>query len=153
MCWRGRRARAWSSWTWALPASLPEHPGLVRAKVAPGTQDFTRTAAMTRDQAEQAVLVGLEVAAREVAQGLDVLGVGEMGIGNTTPAAALTAVFTGAPPERVAGRGTGLDSAGVAALRQGLALHHPEILSGRWRRWADWRLQAGCLAAQHTGCR
>ncbi len=113
-----------------VASELPEHPGLVRAKVAPGTQDFTRTTAMTRDQAEQAVLVGLEVAAREVAQGLDVLGVGEMGIGNTTPAAALTAVFTGAPPERVAGRGTGLDSAGVArkvaALRQGLELHHPD---------------------------
>lgn len=113
-----------------VAAQLPSHSGLVQAKVAPGTQDFTQGPAMTRREAEQAIAVGLEVVEREAGLGLDVLAVGEMGIGNTTSASALTSAFTGEPPERVTGRGTGLDQEGLArkvqVVQRALALHNPD---------------------------
>jgi nicotinate-nucleotide--dimethylbenzimidazole phosphoribosyltransferase len=91
-----------------------ELPGVELRKVAYGTANMALGPAMTREQCARAVLVGVE-AAREAAQeGVLLLGTGEMGIGNSTAAAALTAVFTGADPEAVVGRGTGLDDAGVA---------------------------------------
>src|SRR5690606_12123338 len=66
----------------------------------------------------------------ELARGLDVLGVGEMGIGNTTPAAAIAAVLTGDDPAALVGPGTGLDSAGLAhkvdVVRRGLARNRPD---------------------------
>jgi nicotinate-nucleotide--dimethylbenzimidazole phosphoribosyltransferase len=89
-------------------------PGVENRKVAAGTRNMAHGPAMTREECAHAVLVGVE-AAREAAQeGFTLLGTGEMGIGNSTAAAALTAVFTGSDPEAVVGRGTGLDDAGVA---------------------------------------
>jgi nicotinate-nucleotide--dimethylbenzimidazole phosphoribosyltransferase len=67
---------------------------------------------MTRGDARRAIAVGLQVIAEAERAGLDIVAVGEMGIGNTTAASAITAALTGAPPERVTGRGTGLDDAG-----------------------------------------
>lgn len=91
-----------------------EFPGLSVRKVAHGTANMALGPAMTREQCAQAVLVGV-TAARELAeQGFTLLGTGEMGIGNSTAAAAVTAVFAGASPEAVVGPGTGLDSHGVA---------------------------------------
>lgn len=91
-----------------------EYEGVRDRKVAHGTQNMALGPAMTREQCAQAVLVGVE-AAREAAQeGFTLIGTGEMGIGNSTAAAALAAVFAGASPESVVGRGTGLDDAGVA---------------------------------------
>lgn len=88
--------------------------GVRNRKVAHGTANMALGPAMTREQCAQAVLVGVE-AAREAAQsGYTLIGTGEMGIGNTTAASATTAVFAGAEPEAVVGRGTGLDDAGVA---------------------------------------
>lgn len=89
-------------------------PGVEVRKVAPGTADMTQGPAMTREQAAEALLVGIDVARRLADDGVRVIGTGEMGIGNTTPAAALAAAFTGADPAGVVGRGTGLDDAGVA---------------------------------------
>jgi nicotinate-nucleotide--dimethylbenzimidazole phosphoribosyltransferase len=85
---------------------------------------------MTRTQAEQAIQTGLEVAEEHIRQGVDLISTGEMGIGNTTPAAAITAVMTGKPVEAVTGRGTGLDEAGLArkieVIRAAIALHQPD---------------------------
>jgi nicotinate-nucleotide--dimethylbenzimidazole phosphoribosyltransferase len=84
------------------------HPALVARKVAAGTANMARGPAMTRDDALAAIAVGLEVIAAERAHGLDLIGVGEMGIGNTTAASALTAVLTATPVALVTGSGTGI---------------------------------------------
>jgi nicotinate-nucleotide--dimethylbenzimidazole phosphoribosyltransferase len=89
-------------------------PGLVKAKVRPGTANMLEGPAMTREEAVQAIMAGAEVAGDLLDQGVDLLIPGDMGIGNTTPSAALTAVFCGLAPAQVTGRGTGLDDQGLA---------------------------------------
>jgi len=105
-------------------------PGLVKAKVAPGTADMTQGPAMTRQQVVEAMLVGARQAQELTDQGRDLLIPGEMGIGNTTASSAIAAVFTGQPPEKVTGRGTGIDDEGferkVAYLKKALELHKPD---------------------------
>lgn len=104
-------------------------PGLIRRKVAPGTANMAVGPAMTRSQAEQAIQVGIEVVQAEIEAGLDLVGTGDMGIGNTTPSSALTAVFTGLPVAQVTGRGTGVDDAGlerkIKLIEQAIALNRP----------------------------
>ncbi|MEU0241861.1 nicotinate-nucleotide--dimethylbenzimidazole phosphoribosyltransferase [Nocardiopsis sp. NPDC006198] len=90
---------------------LPGAAGLLPRKVARGTADFTRGPAMTREQALQALEGGIEVARDLVSAGNRCLVTGDMGIANTTPAAALVCAFTGADPARATGRGTGVDDA------------------------------------------
>ncbi len=113
-----------------VAADLAPHPGLVSAKVAPGTADITQGPAMSRQQAEQAVLAGARVVSAEVGRGLDALATGDMGIGNTTPSAAIAAALIGAPPAEIVGRGTGVDDAGlarkVAAVERALTVNHPD---------------------------
>src|SRR5438445_10626501 len=88
-------------------SSLP----IAHRKVAFGTANFAKGPAMTPDQALAAIDVGLDVIASEAERGLDVVCLGEMGIGNTTAASALVAAMTGLPVARVTGRGTGIDDA------------------------------------------
>ncbi|MCB1154405.1 nicotinate-nucleotide--dimethylbenzimidazole phosphoribosyltransferase, partial [bacterium] len=108
-------------------ADFDEHPGLHRAKVRAGTRDFTQEHAMKRDEATAAIEVGIELAERAAREGIHLVGTGEMGIANTTPAAALFAVLLPAPVERCVGRGTGVDEAGLARkieiVKQGLDKH------------------------------
>lgn len=92
-------------------------PGLVDVRVAGGTADITAGPAMSEDQLEAAVAAGHRLAAG-LAEHADVVCLGEIGIGNTTAAAALLAALTGLPAERVCGRGTGLDAQGVAHKRE-----------------------------------
>ncbi|GGP94873.1 nicotinate-nucleotide--dimethylbenzimidazole phosphoribosyltransferase [Actinomadura coerulea] len=94
-----------------VAAELEEAPGLLRRKVAPGTADMTAGPAMTAEQARRAVGTGIEIARELGARGARCLLTGDMGIANTTASAALIAAFTGLPPERVTGRGTGIDDA------------------------------------------
>jgi nicotinate-nucleotide--dimethylbenzimidazole phosphoribosyltransferase len=105
-------------------------PGLIAKKIAPGTKNFLAEPAMTREQAECALLVGVELAGLAAQEGIGVIGTGDMGIGNTTPSAAITAVMTGKPVTAVTGRGTGVDDAGlarkVAVIERALALHCPD---------------------------
>ena len=104
--------------------------GLLQYKVAPGSGNMREGPALTRTQVEQAINVGLRVVREQAEQGLDIVALGEMGIGNTTPAAALTAVFTGAPVEQVTGRGTGLDDAGLAhkmdVIKESIHVNQPD---------------------------
>ncbi len=104
--------------------------GLVARRIRAGTGDISVESALTRDEASTAVEVGLDVAAELVAKGHDTLLTGDMGIGNTTPAAALIAAFTGAPATAVTGRGTGVDDAMLAHKRSvvaaALARHQPD---------------------------
>jgi nicotinate-nucleotide--dimethylbenzimidazole phosphoribosyltransferase len=88
-----------------------EGPGalVLARKVRRGTADLAKGAAMTRDEALAALAVGIEVADRLIDAGADLLLTGDMGIGNTTPSAALIAAFTGTDADLVTGRGTGID--------------------------------------------
>lgn len=107
----------------------PADNGAVNRKIAEGTRNFTTEPAMSRDQARFAIETGRKLAG-EGAADFDILGAGEMGIGNTTSAAALLSTFSGLDPEVTAGRGTGVDDAGlhrkVEAIRAALHLHTPD---------------------------
>ncbi|MGW5557900.1 nicotinate-nucleotide--dimethylbenzimidazole phosphoribosyltransferase [Micromonospora sp. NPDC003944] len=105
-------------------------PRLVVASVRRGTRDLTVTAALTRDEALAAVQTGIRIADELIDAGAGILLTGDMGIANTTPAAALIAAFTGADPLDATGRGTGVDDATyahkVAVVRAALARHTPD---------------------------
>ena len=105
-------------------------PDLERRKVARGTQNMVHGPAMTRAQAEEAIAVGLNIVEQEFAKGLDVVATGDMGIGNTTPSAAICAVMMGQPVARVTGRGTGVDDAGlqrkVSMIERALEVNQPD---------------------------
>jgi nicotinate-nucleotide--dimethylbenzimidazole phosphoribosyltransferase len=106
-------------------------PGLklIARKVAYGTRNMAQEAAMTREEALRALWVGVERAQEAVEDGVDVLAAGDMGIGNTTAAAALAVVFTGRPAGAVTGRGTGIDTPTlthkVAVINRAIAINKP----------------------------
>lgn len=105
-------------------------PGLIQKKIMPGTKNFLSEPAMTRAQAEQAVMVGMELATQAAQEGVGLIGTGDMGIGNTTASAAITAVLTGRSVAEVTGRGTGIDDAAhgrkVSVIERSLSLHRPD---------------------------
>ncbi|MFF9124834.1 nicotinate-nucleotide--dimethylbenzimidazole phosphoribosyltransferase [Streptomyces sp. NPDC014889] len=113
-----------------VAADLPATPGLLPRKVRAGTSDMTAGPAMTREEAKQAIEVGIETARDLVAAGNKALLTGEMGIANTTASAALISVFTGADPAEVTGRGTGINDETLArktdVVRRALDLHQPD---------------------------
>ncbi|WP_196919369.1 MULTISPECIES: nicotinate-nucleotide--dimethylbenzimidazole phosphoribosyltransferase [Micromonospora] len=113
------------------PAVLdPAVPRLVVASVRRGTRDLAVTAALTRDEALAAVQTGIRIADELIDAGAGILLTGDMGIGNTTPAAALIAAFTGVDALDATGRGTGVDDPTyahkVAVVRAALARHIPD---------------------------
>lgn len=116
----------------ATPLGTPA--GLVVRRLAPGTRNMARGPAMTAEQAREAMEAGAALAEDAIAGGADLLGTGEMGIGNTTAASAITTVITGALPEAVTGRGTGVDDAGwrrkVAVVRRALLVNAPDPADG-----------------------
>ncbi len=103
---------------------------LVDKKVARGTGNIARGPAMSRGQAVRCLMAGVEVAEAELAKGLDIVGTGDMGIGNTTPSAAIAAAMSGRPAAEIVGRGTGVDDAGLArkaaVVERALAVNHPD---------------------------
>ena len=86
-------------------------PGLIRKKVMAGTKNLLVEPAMSREQAMEALQVGIDLATEAAREGVGLIGTGDMGIGNTTASAAITAVMTGRPVAEVTGRGTGIDEA------------------------------------------
>ncbi|WP_051968101.1 nicotinate-nucleotide--dimethylbenzimidazole phosphoribosyltransferase [Brevibacillus thermoruber] len=107
-----------------------EAPGVWRKKIRPGTGNLLREEAMTPEEAERAVQVGLECAGAIVDEGAKLLIIGEMGIGNTTASSALLAALTGTEPDELVGRGTGVGDAAwerkKAVVKQALARHRPD---------------------------
>jgi nicotinate-nucleotide--dimethylbenzimidazole phosphoribosyltransferase len=91
------------------PVETP-HPMLINQFIAPGTADFSIKPAMTHAQAEQCLLMGQQAAAQQLQTGTNVLGFGEMGIGNTSAASAMLSVLTGLPAQQTTGIGTGITS-------------------------------------------
>jgi nicotinate-nucleotide--dimethylbenzimidazole phosphoribosyltransferase len=104
-------------------------PGLEIRKIARGTRNMAMGSAMTRDEAERAVLAGIELV-EKYREGLDLIGTGDMGIGNTTPSSAIVSVITGTDPEQVTGRGTGIDDPSfkkkVAVIQKAIAVNRPD---------------------------
>ena len=109
---------------------LDPHPDLSQRRAAAGTADMTVGPAMTPDQVRQALEAGVETARELVAAGHRCLITGDMGIANTTAAAALICALTGADPSVVTGRGTGIDDATLLrktdVVRRALARHAPD---------------------------
>jgi nicotinate-nucleotide--dimethylbenzimidazole phosphoribosyltransferase len=108
--------------------------GLVVRRLGAGTGNIACGPAMSRDQAQHAIDIGAELAERELDAGADLVATGEMGIGNTTAAAAITAAITGRDPAAVTGRGTGVDDATLAAkidvVRRALDVNRPDPHDG-----------------------
>jgi nicotinate-nucleotide--dimethylbenzimidazole phosphoribosyltransferase len=104
-------------------------PGLSAANVRRGTANFVNGPAMSRDEALRAVEVGIE-SARQEEKNLFLLGAGDMGIGNTTSAAAVCCALTGSEPAAIVGWGTGIDDASfkrkIAVVERGLRLNRPD---------------------------
>ncbi|MBE7008251.1 MAG: nicotinate-nucleotide--dimethylbenzimidazole phosphoribosyltransferase [Ruminococcaceae bacterium] len=109
---------------------FPGCEGVLDRRIGNGTADLTQGAAMTRAQAEAAILTGLELAREEAAHGARLLATGEMGIGNTTTSSAVASALLGVEPETVTGRGAGLSDEGlarkVAAIRDGIYVNQPD---------------------------
>ena len=104
-----------------VAGELEPDPQLLSRKVAPGTRNMSLGPAMTGAEAIKAVETGIEIVAAEVAKGLDIVGTGDMGIGNTTASSAICAAITGRPVAEVTGRGTG--------ITDGLLRHKVEVIS------------------------
>lgn len=99
-------------------------------KIASGTDNFLKGSAMSREAALQAVMTGFEIASELFKQGVEILGTGDMGIGNTSPSAAIGTVMTGCSLNEMVGRGTGVDDPGLShkreVIRQALEKNRPD---------------------------
>lgn len=109
---------------------LAPHQGLKDKKIAMGTRNMVKGPAMSREEAIRSIEAGIELVEEELNDGIDLLGTGDMGIGNTTPSSAITASITGADVEAVTGKGTGLDDEGwrrkVKIIQKALEINCPD---------------------------
>ncbi|MEW5921653.1 MAG: nicotinate-nucleotide--dimethylbenzimidazole phosphoribosyltransferase [Bacillota bacterium] len=114
-----------------VASDLPDHPSLWKKKVAYGTRNMVREAAMTRAQALEAIKNGYDLAEHFINGGTELIGTGEMGIGNTTASTALLVHFAGVPVNDVVGRGTGIDDERlklkIKAIEAALQHHKPPL--------------------------
>ena len=111
--------------------SRPPHSDLINKRIGPGTKNMLRGPAMTRDQAMESIRAGIDLVENEVKkEGIDIMGTGEMGIGNTTASSAITALMTSSAAEQVTGRGTGIDNLQlkrkIALIRKIVQLNQPD---------------------------
>jgi nicotinate-nucleotide--dimethylbenzimidazole phosphoribosyltransferase len=113
-----------------VATELEPHPWLLSRKIAPGTKNIALGPAMSREQAIKSLETGIEIVTSEVSRGLDIVGTGDMGIGNTTPSSAICAVMTKRPAAEVTGRGTGLTDEQLAhkieVVKSALAANRPD---------------------------
>lgn len=104
--------------------------GLICRKIAYGTGNIARQAAMTRAQAEECIRAGMDIAGELKEKGYKIIVTGEMGIGNTTSCAAIASAVTGLPAEQVTGKGAGLDGDGLkrktAAVKRSIEVNSPD---------------------------
>ncbi|MGH8011416.1 MAG: nicotinate-nucleotide--dimethylbenzimidazole phosphoribosyltransferase [Candidatus Binataceae bacterium] len=119
----------------ACDTSADSLPGVRYHRVAAGTRNFLESPAMSSKQVQQAVECGIAIAREVATAGATLIGVGEMGIGNSTCAAALLSAMTGIAPALIVGRGTGVDDAGLqrklAAIEAGIARHRAVLGDAR----------------------
>jgi nicotinate-nucleotide--dimethylbenzimidazole phosphoribosyltransferase len=133
-----------------VDAELPDLPGVVAAKVRRGSRNFLREPALTDEEVEEALEAGRAAVRRAADAGSEGVGLGDMGIGNTTAAAALLSALTGASPHETVGRGTGVDDRGLAAKRgvveASLRLHAQRLGDARSALAAVGGLEIAALA-------
>ncbi len=112
-----------------VDADVSDLPGIRHGKIRRGSRNFASEPAMTAEESAGAIQFGFETVCELAERGVRAIAIGEMGIGNTTAAAAITAALTRQPPEAVTGRGSGLSAAGVArkagVIRRALERHQP----------------------------
>src|SRR5215472_313678 len=117
-----------------VAAPLPTHPALVSCRIGPVTANMAKGPAMTRREAVAAIEAGMELVEAEHGMGLDLIGSGEMGIGNTTAASAVVSALTGLPPVEVTGWGTGVGEEGrrhkITVIERALAHNRPDATDG-----------------------
>lgn len=105
------------------------HERLVSKKIAYGTANMAKGPAMSYEDAVRSIEAGIEVFELEAKKGVDIVGVGDMGIGNTTSSSAIVAVITGYDVKKVTGRGTGIDDAGlekkIAVIEEAIRVNKP----------------------------
>src|SRR5438046_1656839 len=118
----------------SLLSSIAAPPAGLAAEAQRHLDGLTKPPGSLRGPAVSAIETGARLALDAFEAGADLLGTGEMGIGNTTAASAITAAITGAPPERVTGRGTGVDDAGLArkveVVARALSVNAPDPRDG-----------------------
>ncbi|MFC1898733.1 nicotinate-nucleotide--dimethylbenzimidazole phosphoribosyltransferase [Chloroflexota bacterium] len=113
-----------------VAADLENSPGLLIKKIGYGTKNIAAGPAMTEKQARKAIETGIELANTEAGKGVDIIGTGDMGIGNTTASSAIYAAITGKSAEEVTGRGTGINDEQlvhkIRVIKQALAVNRPD---------------------------
>jgi nicotinate-nucleotide--dimethylbenzimidazole phosphoribosyltransferase len=117
-----------------VACDLKDNPALIIKKVNHGTRNMTKGPAMSKDEAIKSVENGIEVFEEELLKGIDIVGTGDMGIGNTTPSSAIVAAITGRNVKEVTGRGTGIDdktlASKIAAIKEALKVNKPNPKDG-----------------------
>jgi len=117
-----------------VATELPPHPSLRALGIGRGTADMTQGPAMTREQALACLEAGIGLAQECVENGIDLIGTGDMGIGNTTASAAITSAVTGLSPEETTGDGAGRPPTGldhkVTIIRHALKVNDPDPANG-----------------------
>ncbi len=110
--------------------NFPENERLENRKVTRGTANMAEKPAMTQEQVLKAVQIGMAIAHEEAEKGVELIALGEMGIGNTTPSSAIISTITGVPVSTVTGRGTGVDNCGlnrkVAVIERAIEVNQPD---------------------------
>lgn len=106
------------------------HPDVRNEKIAYGTKNFAKEPAMTREQAERAICIGIEAVQRAKRDGVEILGIGEMGIGNTSTSSAVLSALLGVSAEETVSRGGGVNDMGFLrkkqVIDQAISLHRPD---------------------------
>ena len=117
-----------------VAADLPDDPAMRAVKIGRGTANMAIGPAMSREDAIKCIEAGIAAADEQIAKGADLIAFGDMGIGNTTPSSAITAVVTGADPSVTTGRGTGLDDPALAhkveVVRRSIEVNKPDAKDG-----------------------
>ncbi|MBF6569423.1 MAG: nicotinate-nucleotide--dimethylbenzimidazole phosphoribosyltransferase [Candidatus Binataceae bacterium] len=118
----------------ATDTSSPGFPGVHYRRIRPGAQNSAQGPAMSREETRRAIEIGIEVAGEFAAAGVKLIGIGEMGIANSTSAAAVLAAINHVAPEKLAGRGTGLDDRKlhhkIEVIGRALELHRDALQGG-----------------------
>lgn len=113
-----------------VAVDLPDEPNIIKKKVAYGTKNMAKGQAMTLEETVKAMEVGIDMAQEVIAKGAGIIGIGEMGIGNTSPSTAIASVYTGLPVSQVVGRGTGADDERmkikIAAIEKAIEVNNPD---------------------------
>ena len=130
-----------------MGVNAPAEPGALDRKIACGAANWLRGPAMTREQAMRSIEVGIGLA-----DDADVFGVGEMGIGNTTTAAALLCAFTGIDAALAVGRGTGVTDEALAHKAEVVRRGSRSTSPIRAIRWGRWRLSVDSKSAEFAVC-